>query len=83
MFNQTAHQLFKERLNKVLHTPPGDLVATESELSYAAGMASYALLCGDISHEEHNLLNMRIDMARMSVVARCCRQERIERAVHT
>lgn len=41
-------------------------------------MAAYALFCGDISHEEHNLINMRIDMARLGVVARQCRQHRAE-----
>ncbi|WP_442108234.1 hypothetical protein [Pseudomonas sp. NUPR-001] len=79
MFNQTALPLFNERVRKVLETPPVDLVATESELSYAAGMAAYALARGDIGHEEHNLMNMRIDMARFSVLARTLRQERIER----
>ncbi|WP_157767152.1 hypothetical protein [Pseudomonas sp. HLS-6] len=79
MFNKTARPLFDERISKVLETPPGDLVDTESELSYAAGMAAYALARGDIGHEEHNLLNMRIDMARFSVLARIQRQCRIER----
>ncbi|MNJ61583.1 hypothetical protein D3C77_573770 [compost metagenome] len=78
MFNKTARQLFDERLSKVHTTPPGDLVATEAELSYAAGMVAYALFCGDIGHEEHNLINMRIDMARLGVVARQCRQHRAE-----
>ncbi|WP_433886926.1 hypothetical protein [Pseudomonas vranovensis] len=79
MFNKTARQLLDERLSKVQTTPPGDLVATEAELGYAAGMAAYALSCGDISHEEHNLINMRIDMARLGAVARQCRQYRAER----
>ncbi|WP_136474522.1 hypothetical protein [Pseudomonas sp. DG56-2] len=79
MFNQTALPLFNERVRKVLETPPVDLVATESELCYAAGMAAYALARGDIGHEEHKLMNMRIDMARFSVLARTLRQERIER----
>ena len=79
MFNPTALPLFNERVRKVLETPPVDLVATESELSYAAGMVAYALARGDISNEEHNLMCMRIDMARYSVLARTLRQERIER----
>lgn len=79
MFNPTALPLFNERVRKVLEAPPVDLVATESELSYAAGMAAYALARGDIGHEEHNLMCMRIDMARYSALARTLRNERIER----
>lgn len=79
MFNKTARPLFDERIGKVLETPPGDLVATESELSYAAGMAAYALARGDIGHEEHGLMHLRIDMARMSALARLQRQARVER----
>lgn len=79
MFNPTALPLFNERVRKVLEKPPVDLVATESELSYTAGMVAYALARGDIGNEEHNLMCMRIDMARYSVLARTLRQERIER----
>lgn len=79
MFNPTALPLFNERVRKVLDAPPVDLVATESELSYAAGMVAYALARGDIGSEEHNLMLMRIDMARYSALARTLRNERIER----
>lgn len=79
MFNKHARNLLDERLGKLQTSPPGGLVAAESELSYAAGMAAYALICGDIGHDEHRLINLRIEMARQGRLARVQRQDRAER----
>ncbi|MNJ10047.1 hypothetical protein D3C77_42010 [compost metagenome] len=77
MFNQTARQLFDERINKAMEMPPGELVASESELNYAAGMVSYAMFRKDISHEEAQLMHLRIQSARQNRVARLCRAQRV------
>ncbi|MCO7567806.1 hypothetical protein NJI34_00170 [Pseudomonas sp. S 311-6] len=70
MFNPTARATLNDRIRTVLTQPPTDPVVTESELSYAAGMVAYALACGDINRQEADLQLMRLDMARMSVIAR-------------
>jgi hypothetical protein len=80
MFNKTAKPTFDEQIRKVLDMPPNDLVGAESELCYAAGMVSYALMCGDITHAEASLMNHRISSARSNRVARLCRNDRLARA---
>lgn len=51
------------------------LVASETEMSYAAGLISYALFSGDISHEQAKLMHMRIHSARARRVALLCRRQ--------
>ncbi|TWC18145.1 hypothetical protein FBY06_11570 [Pseudomonas sp. SJZ085] len=80
MFNKTARVIFEEQLEKARNLDPGDLVASESELCYAAGFISYALLCGDIDHTESTLLHHRISAVRSNRVARLCRDDRMARA---
>ncbi|AZD50533.1 hypothetical protein [Pseudomonas chlororaphis] len=77
MFNGTAKKLFEEQLRKVLEMPANDLVGTESELCYAAGMVSYALLCEDITHGDATLMHLRISSVRSNRVARLCRDQRM------
>ena len=78
MFNQTAQTVFDESIERALASPPGELVAaSETELSYVAGMAAYALARGDITVEQRDLITMRIDMARFRVVAQALRTERL------
>lgn len=79
MFNKSARSLFDTQISKCLDLPPGDLVASESELSYAAGMVAYALLSDDIGQEEATLLNRRLSAARSNRVARLCRDSRMAR----
>lgn len=74
MFNPTAQKTFDESIDRALAGPPGELVASESELSYAAGMISYALFRGDITHEQAQLMHMRLQSARHRRVALLCRQ---------
>ncbi|MCE4056324.1 hypothetical protein [Pseudomonas sp. Au-Pse12] len=80
MFNKNAKNLFVEQLRKVLEMPANDLAGTESELCYAAGMVSYALLCGDITHSEATLMHSRISSVRSNCVARLCRDQRMAAA---
>lgn len=79
MFNKSARSLFETQINKCLELPPGDLVASESELGYAAGLVAYALLRDDIGHEEAALLNHRLSAVRSNRVARLCRDNRMAR----
>ncbi|UJW20806.1 MULTISPECIES: hypothetical protein [Pseudomonas] len=74
MFNQTAQTVFDESIERALAVPPGELVASETELSYATGLVSYALFRGDISHDQAHLMHLRIRAARESRVARLCRR---------
>jgi hypothetical protein len=80
MFNKSARSLFETQIRKCLELPPGDLVASESELGYAAGMVAYARLREDIGDEEAALLNRRISSVRSNRVARLCRDNRMARA---
>lgn len=80
MFNKTARTIFEEQLDKARSLPAGDLVGSESELCYAAGMISYALMCGDIEHTSAALLHHRISAVRSNRVARLCRNDRMARA---
>lgn len=78
MFNPTAQKVFDENIERALAVPPGELVAaSETELSYVAGMAAYALACGDITAEQRDLITMRIDMARFRLLAQACRTHRL------
>ncbi|EKT4522768.1 hypothetical protein QEM13_002011 [Pseudomonas putida] len=70
MFNETARIRLNETIRTALETLPADLVATEAELNQASGMVTYALLRGDITKEDADLQQLRIDMARMSIGAR-------------
>jgi len=72
MFNTTARAVFDERLKKIHAMPAGDLVGSESELSYLAGFVSYALWSGDISHEEVSRMNSSLTAARSARVSRLC-----------
>jgi hypothetical protein len=80
MFNKTARTIFEEQLDKARNLPAGDLVGSESELCYAEGMISYALMCGDIDHTSAALLHHRISAVRSNRVARLCRNDRMARA---
>ncbi|MEX5343067.1 hypothetical protein [Pseudomonas sp. I2] len=75
MFNPTARKVFAESIDRALAVPPGELVASETELSYAAGMVSYALFRGDITHDQAKLMHMRIHAARQRRVALLCRRQ--------
>ena len=79
MFNKTARTIFEERLEKARGLATGDLVGSESELCYAAGMISYALMCGDVDHTESALLHHRVNAVRSNRVARLCRDNRMAR----
>ncbi len=72
MFNSTARAVFDERLKKIHAMPAGDLVGSESELSYLSGFVSYALWCGDISHEEVSQMNSSLTAARSARISRLC-----------
>ncbi|HDS0940916.1 TPA: hypothetical protein QDZ12_004214 [Pseudomonas putida] len=72
MFNPTAQKVFDESIDRALAVPPGELVTSETELSYAAGMISYALFRGDITHDQAKLMHMRIQSARHRRVALLC-----------
>jgi hypothetical protein len=72
MFNSTARAVFDERLKKVHAMPAGDLVGSESELNYLAGLVSYALFEGNIGHEESSQLNDQLNAARSLRVSRLC-----------
>lgn len=74
MFNQTAKKVFDESIERALAVPPGELVAAEAELNYASGMVSYALFRGDITHEQAELMHMRVRAARQRRVALLIRQ---------
>lgn len=74
MFNPTAQKVLDESIGRALAVPPGELVASETELSYAAGLISYALFNGDITHEQSQLMHMRLQSARHRRVALLCRQ---------
>ena len=78
MFNQTAQKVFDESIDRALAVPPGELVASETEMSYAAGLISYALFSGDISHEQAQLMHMRIHSARARRVALLCRRQPVD-----
>ncbi|MDH0042429.1 hypothetical protein [Pseudomonas juntendi] len=78
MFNQTAQTVFDESIERALASPPGELVAaSETELSYVAGMTAYALARGDITVEQRDLITMRIDMARYRLLAQTLRTQRL------
>ncbi len=74
MFNPTAQKVFDESIDRALAVPPGGLVASETELSYAGGLVSYALFRGDITHDQAKLMHMRIQAARHRRVALLCRR---------
>lgn len=74
MFNQTAQKVFDESIDRALALPPGDLVASEAELNYASGLVSYALFRSDITHEQAELMHMRVRAARQRRVALLIRQ---------
>jgi hypothetical protein len=72
MFNSSARVLFDERLKKIHAMPAGDLVGSESELNYLAGLVTYALFSGDIKHEESRQMHDHINAARALRVSRLC-----------
>lgn len=72
MFNTTARAVFDERLKKIHAMPAGDLVGSESELSYLQGFISYALWSGDIGHEETTQMNSSLAAARANRISRLC-----------
>lgn len=72
MFNNTARAVFDERLKKIHAMPAGDLVGSESELNYLAGLVTYALFAGDIEHEESSQMYSHINAARAMRVSRLC-----------
>lgn len=74
MFNSTAQKVFDENIERALALPPGELVGAEAELAAAAGMISYALYRGDITHKQSELMHMRIHSARARRVAILCRR---------
>ncbi|MBI6912468.1 hypothetical protein N7613_00925 [Pseudomonas juntendi] len=76
MFNQTAQTVFAESIERALAAPRELVAASEPELSYASGMISYALFRGDISHEQAELLRLRIHAARQQRLARLMRDTR-------
>lgn len=72
MFNTTARAVFDERLKKIHAMPSGDLVGSESDLNYLAGLITYALFSEDISHEESSAMHSCLHAARAQRVARLC-----------
>lgn len=72
MFNSTARTVFDERLKKIHAMPAGDLVGSETELSYLQGFISYALWNGDIGHQESTKMNSSLTAARSARVSRLC-----------
>jgi hypothetical protein len=72
MFNSTARTVFDERLKKIHAMPAGDLVGSETELSYLQGFISYALWNGDIGHQESTQMNSSLTAARSARVSRLC-----------
>jgi len=76
MFNPTARKVFDESIERALAVLPGELVASETELSYASGMVSYALFRSDITYDQAQLMHLRIQAARQHRVALLCRSVR-------
>lgn len=72
MFNSTARAVFDERLKRIHAMPTGDVVGSEAEMNYLAGLVSYALFVGDIEHEESSQLHSHINAARALRVSRLC-----------
>lgn len=72
MFNSTARAVFDERLKKIHAMPAGDVVGSEAEMNYLAGLVTYALFAGDIEHEESSRLHNHINNARALRVSRLC-----------
>lgn len=72
MLNEQASAFFAERIKKVRSMPANQLAGTENELGAAWGLIAYAFFCGDITYEEHKLLNLHITEARNDVVRRLC-----------
>jgi hypothetical protein len=72
MFNSTARAVFDERLKRIHAMPAGDVVGSEAEMNYLAGLVSYALFVGDIEHEESTQLHNCINAARALRVSRLC-----------
>lgn len=72
MFNSTARAVFDERLKRIHAMPAGDLVGSESELNYLAGLVSYALFDSAITHEESSQMHSQLNAARALRVSRLC-----------
>lgn len=69
MMNRSASLAFSRELSEASHVPMNDSGAFEAKLSYAAGLAAYALFSGDITTSQHARLTQSICSARESRLA--------------
>ena len=78
MINRTARSAFDNHLESAANMLMDHSLGFEHELGWAAGLVSYALFAGDITHEESALMHQRIRAVRSRRIALLCRSSRRE-----
>lgn len=80
MFDKHAKEMFDEQLESARNWPACCKDQAEICFAYAQGMACYALIRGDIGHEEFARLNTSIKAVRLNRNAKEIRQQRLSAA---
>jgi hypothetical protein len=78
MINKTARSAFDGHIETASNMALEHSLGFEYELGWAAGLVSYALYAGDITHSESTLMHQRIQAVRSRRVALLCRSSRRE-----
>jgi len=78
MINRTASSAFDGHIETASNMALEHSLGFEHELGWAAGLVSYALYAGDITHSESTLMHQRIQAVRSRRVALLCRSSRRE-----
>lgn len=68
MLNEQASSFFAERIKVAVALPARNQIGAESELGVASGLLAYALFAGDITAEQHQILQRHVAAAREQVV---------------
>ncbi|AUO22500.1 hypothetical protein [Pseudomonas sp. NC02] len=80
MFDKHAKEMFDEQLESAKKWPASSKDQAEICFAYAQGMACYALIRGDIGHEEFARLNNSIKAVRLNRTAKEIREQRLSAA---
>jgi hypothetical protein len=78
LINKTARSAFENHLANASGMSTAHILGFEHELGWAAGLISYALFAGDITHEESTLMHERIRAVRSRRVVLLCQANRQE-----
>ena len=80
MFDKHAREMFEQQLESAKGWSPLCKGQAETDMAYAQGMVAYALIRGDIGHEEAARMNNTVKSVRLNRTAKEIREQRMAAA---